>query len=101
MVFFEQAQIVIRRVKDEFPAVEHVEQGIEINGCERVHEFVAVGGADLEEADFFGIGMKAVGFGVEGEPLGGAELRQQGRKFYISINHVGASLANRRPKAKP
>ena len=38
VMFFEQAQIVIRRVKNQFAAVEHVEQRIEIDGRERVHQ---------------------------------------------------------------
>jgi hypothetical protein len=87
-------------VKNKLAAVEPVEQQIEIDGRERVNEFVAPGGADLDEADFFGIGVKAVGFGVEREPLGGAEFRQQCREFCIIINHVGVILANRRPKEK-
>jgi hypothetical protein len=53
MMFFQQAQIVIRRVKNEFATVEDVEQRVEIDGRERVNEFIAVGGADLDEADFF------------------------------------------------
>ena len=61
---------------------------------------VAVGGADLDEADFFGIGVEAVGLGVEREPLGGAEFRQQRREFCIVVNHVGNNLANRRAKEK-
>jgi hypothetical protein len=94
MVFFEQAQIVIRRVKNQFAAVEHVEQRIKIDFRERVNEFVAVGGADLDEADFFWIGVKAVGLGVEREPLGGAEFRQQRGKFFVSVNQ--ATIFNRK-----
>ena len=100
MMLFEQAQIVIRRVKNELATVEYIEQRIEIDGRERVNEFIAPGGADLDEADFFRIGVEAVGFGVEREPLGGAEFRQQCREFYIIINHVRAILANRRVKEK-
>jgi hypothetical protein len=81
VMFFQQAQIVIRRVKNEFVGVEHVEQRIKIYFRERVNQHVAVGGADLDEADFFGIGVQAVGLGVEREPLGGAEFRQQRGEF--------------------
>ena len=100
MMFFEQAQIIVRRVKNQFATVEYVKQGIEIDGRERIHEFVAVRGADLDEADFFRVGVEAVSFGIERKPLSGAEFRKQRREFYISINHVGTSLANRRPKEK-
>ena len=100
MMLFEQAQIVVRRVKNQFTTVEHIKEGIKIDGRERVHEFVAVSGADLDEADFFRVGVEAVGFGIERKPLSGAEFRKQRREFYISINHVGTSLANRRPKEK-
>ncbi len=81
MVFFEQAQVVIGRVKDQFAAVEYIEKCIEIDGREWIHEFVAVGGADLDQADFFRVGMEAVGFRIKRKPLSGAEFRQQGRKF--------------------
>jgi hypothetical protein len=100
MMLFEQAQIVIRRVKNQFAAVEHVEQRVEVDFRERVHEFVAVGGADLDEADFFGIGVEAVGFGVEREPVGGAEFGQQRRQFCISINHVAQVWQNARQKKR-
>jgi hypothetical protein len=100
MMFLQQAQIVIRRMKNELATVEDIEQQIEIDGRERVYEFIAVGGTDLNEADFFGIGMKAVGFGIERKPLSSSEFRQQRREFYIIINHVSASLANGWPKEK-
>ena len=42
MVFFQQAQIVIRRVKNQFMRVEDVEQRIKIDFRERVKQFVAL-----------------------------------------------------------
>jgi hypothetical protein len=43
---------------------------------------VAVVGADLDEADFFGIGVEAVGLGVERKPWGGAEFRAGARPVF-------------------
>ncbi len=94
MMFFEQAQVVIGCVKDQFAAVEYIEKCIQIDRRKRIHELVAVGGADLDETDFFRIGMEAVGFSIKRKPLSGAEFRQQGRKFYIIISHVRIILAN-------
>ncbi len=71
MVFFQKPQIIIRRVKNQFPAIKHVEQGIEVDGRERIYEVITIGGADLDEADFFRIGVETVGLGVERKPLGG------------------------------
>ena len=88
MMFFQQPQIVIRRVKNKFVRVENVEQRIEIDFRERVNQLVAVGGADLDEADFFGIGVEAVGLGVEREPFGGAQFRQQRREFLVVVNQA-------------
>ena len=42
--------------------------------------------ADLDQADFFGISVKAVGLGVEREPLGGAEFRQKRGEFFVGVN---------------
>ena len=96
MVFFQQAQIVIRRVKNKFMRVEHVKQRIKIYFRERVNQHVAVGDADLNQADFFRIGVQAVGLGVEREPRGGFECGQQRGELYVSVNHVQKFLPQRR-----
>jgi hypothetical protein len=88
MMFFQQAQIIIRRVKNKFVGVERIEQRIEIYLRERINQFVAIGDTDLDQADFFGIRVETIGFGVEREPSGGAEFRQQRGKFFVGVNHA-------------
>ena len=75
MVFFEQPQIIIRRMKDQFAAAENFEKRDKIDGHKRIHQHIAIGGADLDQADLFRIGMEAVSFSIKCKPLGGAEFR--------------------------
>ena len=56
--------------------------------CERVNQFVAGGGADLDEADFFGVGMKTVGLGIECEPGCGFDCGQECSEFCVGVNHT-------------
>lgn len=77
VMFFEQAQIVIRAVHDEFVGVKGVEERVELDLGQGIHEAVLAGDADLDEANFFRIGMEAVRLGVERHPLGGAQFGQE------------------------
>ena len=89
MMLAQQAQIVIRAVHDQLVRVERVQQRIEIDAGERVNQAVAGGGADLDQADLFGIGVQAVGFGVERQPGGGLEVGQKGGQLCVGVNHAG------------
>ena len=88
VVLPQQTQIVIRPVHDEFVGIERVEQRVQIDFGKRVNQFVAGDGADLNETDFFGIGVQAVGLGIEREPGCGFDCRQECGEFCVGVNHV-------------
>src|SRR5579859_2954579 len=48
MVLAQQAQIVIRTMHDEFMLAESLEQGAEIDWCQRVDEIIAVRSGNLQ-----------------------------------------------------
>lgn len=54
---------------------------------ERVNQLVARRGGDLKQADFFGIGVQAVSFGIQGDPRGAAQTAQKIGQFYVVIYH--------------
>ena len=54
------------------------------------------GGADLDEADFFRVGVQAVRLGVKREPGGGLDDRQQRGKFGVGVNHPESIITARR-----
>ena len=83
----QETQVVIGGVKNEFVGVQRVEERIQIDGCEGIDQFITVDSADLDQAYFFGIGMKTVGFGVNREPDGGTDHREEGRELFVGINH--------------
>ncbi len=87
MMLPQQPQIVVGGMKNHLVRVERGEERIKVDWRERVHQFVAGDGADLDEADLFGIRVEAVGLGVEGEPGSLLNDRQERRQFYVGINH--------------
>ena len=66
------------------------------NLADRVHQAVAIGGADLNEANFFGVGVEAVGLGVQRKPFGGLDHRQKGREFFLGVYHCVQFAGRRR-----
>ena len=83
----QQPQIVIRAVHDEIVLVECGEEQIEVHGRERINQPVTGHCADLNQANLFGIGVQAVGLGVERQPGRGFERGQEGSKLCVGVNH--------------
>jgi len=95
MMLAQQPQIVIRRVHDEFMGVKRVEKRIKIDSGQRINQPVAGHGADLDQADFFRVGVQAVGLGVERKPVGGLDGGQQRGEFGVGVNHARSIKAPR------
>ena len=89
MVFLEQAQVVIRAVHKEFVARKRVKDRVDADPGERVNQAISCNCADLNEAYFFWISMKAVGFGIHCNPGCRAKLGEERGKRLFRINHSG------------
>ena len=48
----------------------------------------AAGRADLEQTNFFGVGVQTVGFRIKSQPGGGFEDRQQRGEFFVGVNQA-------------
>ena len=57
VAFAQQAQIVVGTVKDQFVFAEHSPQGREVKSSQRIDDDIRVFEAELDEAEFFGIGV--------------------------------------------
>ena len=88
VMLLQQAQIVIGGVKNQFATYERIEKRIELHLRERVNQFVAGGGADLNETDFFRVGVETVRLGVNREPSIGFHGGQKGGELFVGVNHV-------------
>ena len=88
MMLAQQPQVVIRAVHDEFMRVQRAEQRGKIYSGQRINQPVAVGRADLDQADFFGIRVQAVGLGVERNPCRRAQFRQPRGELFVGFNHT-------------
>ena len=87
-MFLQQTQIVIRAVHEQFVTAQRFEQRHEIDVRQRIHEFVARHGADLDQADFFGIRVQTIRFRVHGDPDGRAQRFQKARELLFRVNHA-------------
>src|SRR5579884_2717988 len=82
-----KSQVIVRAVHDEFVLGQSLQKRFNVQAGERVDQFIAGGSSDLEQADFFGISMKAVGFRVQSHPRACAQTPQQAFQFRIAIYH--------------
>ena len=87
MVFLEQPQIVVGGVKNQFAADQCVKKWRNVHFCQRIYEAVARSGADLNETNFFRIGVQTVRLGINGEPRGGLHDGQKFGELGLGINH--------------
>ena len=80
-----------------------VEQRINAEIRERVHQPVARRGANLNEADLFRIGVQTVRLRVHGDPIRRAHHGQEGRQLLFCVNHArrGVAKAGREVKKFP
>ena len=55
----------------------------------RIEQFIGSWNAHLDEAKLFGIGVKTVCFGIQGDPFGGTKPRKKIFELLIRIDHAG------------
>ena len=87
MVFLQQPQIVIRAVQDQFMASKRIEQRFKIYFRERIHQHIPGNRADLNQANFFGISMQAIGFRIHRDPGCRVQLGKERGQLLFRINH--------------
>src|SRR3954453_13004476 len=88
MMFAEQPQIIICAVHDQFMSRQRIQHRSDIYPSQRIDEFVSGYRADLYQANFFRIGMKAVCLRVHSHPGRGLEHPYEDSKFFRSVDHL-------------
>ena len=91
MMLAQQPQIVIRSVHYQLMLTQGLKQWFEIDAGKGIYQFVSLLGGDLNEANFFRVGVKAVRFGVQRYPRSAAEVAVPGNR----------SVSNRRLSPGP
>jgi len=89
VVLAQQAEVVVSAMHDQFVAGQGTEQRVEVDASERVNEPVAGNRADLNQADFFRVGVQAVRLRIHGHPGGCPEHGQEGLDLSFRVNHPG------------
>ena len=89
MVLAQEPQIIIRAVHDEFVPGQRIEQRIEIEPSQRINQFIASHGANLNEADLLGVSVQAVRLGIQRYPLGATDRWQKSCQLCFSVYHAG------------
>lgn len=89
VVLAEQTQVVIGAVHEQLVPGQGAEERHQVDGGQGVHEAVAIGGADLEQTEFFRVGVQAVSLGIDRHPGGGREDRQELLERFRRVNHGG------------
>ena len=64
----EHAQIVIRAMKDQFAIPKGFKQRSQVEVRESVHEEIPFLDAELKQAEFFRVGVKAIGLAIHSDP---------------------------------
>ena len=70
--------------------VERGEKIVQIHSRQRIDQHVMAGDAHLDEAELLGIGMKTVGLGVDGDPVGRVDLADQGLEMFLGVDQGAA-----------
>ena len=77
VMFAEQTQVVVCPMHNQFVGRERFEEGAEVEASERIHQVIAGRSADLDQTDFFWIGVKAVSFGIDRDPGRSSQFLQK------------------------
>lgn len=88
MVLQQESQIVIGTVHDELVFGQRIEHGCKADRSQWIDQNITFDRADLDEANFFGISMKAVGFSIDCNPVCSADLRKKLRQLLFRIDHA-------------
>jgi hypothetical protein len=64
----EQAQVVVAPVQQQFAVGQGGPERAKVQPGQRVHQYIAPRDAQLDQAQFLGVGMEAVSLGVERDP---------------------------------
>ena len=92
----QQSQIVVGAVQDQFVPAKRRQQPREVQRRQRINQVVRARQADLDQAEFFGIGVETVGFGVKRDPIGSPHRRQKSGQLLIAVNHTPSKAQARR-----
>src|SRR5215813_5238841 len=83
----QEAQVIIRPMHNQFMARESLKHGSKIQTGQRIQQPIAETGADLDETHFFGISMQTVRLGIDRDPTGLAQSREELLKLFFRVNH--------------
>jgi ABC-type transport system involved in cytochrome c biogenesis permease component len=72
--------------------LKRIEQFVQLQSSERVHELVAIRKTDLQEAKFLRIGMKRIRFGIDGHPRRIDHARHQRVQTSLICNHNAGDI---------
>src|SRR5215510_5818127 len=83
----QESKVVICAVENKFVLPQYRPEGIKINACQRINQFVTPRKTDLQNTQFFRIGMEAIGLRIDGNPMGRLELGQQSSQLLFVVDH--------------
>jgi hypothetical protein len=72
---------------DQFMTGQGIKDRVNVQADQRVNQIIARNSADLNQANFFGIGMEAVRLGIDRYPAGRMQLRKESRQRVCTVNH--------------
>ena len=95
MSHLEEPNVVVGPMHQQCMFVKGLKEGIQIDSGQRIDQTVLPGETDLNEAELFRVGMKAVCLGVQRQPVRVVHGMNQRLELILSVNHARSKTESR------